>query len=81
MSSWNRRIPFPSAKDCDPVTRRARILGARAKPRGAMVTRKAIMMGHWDGGQYLAGFGLPEKFDDTWENQPCEALKEPKEEA
>jgi hypothetical protein len=76
VTSWNRRIPFPSAKQCDPVTRRARILAARATPRGASVVRKAIMMGHRDGGEQLEKYGLPRRLPEGTSGQPCEALKE-----
>jgi hypothetical protein len=75
MSSWDRRIPFPSLHGHrNPTTRRARLLAARSYPQGSR-PRWGIMLGHWDGGTILEKFGMPKRFRSNWKNAPCEALE------
>lgn len=75
MSSRHDKAPFPSTRGLNPDLRFVRVMAARAADYRSTTVRRAILLGHWDGGSKLALFGLPTVYDESWKNRPCEALQ------
>jgi hypothetical protein len=72
-TSWNDPVPRPKTRHCEPVTRRARVLAARANKN--VTVRRAILLGHWDGGSVLNKYGLPLTLPLDTPGRSCEALE------